>query len=318
MKGAKMNKADYDLVIIGGGAAGLTAGIYASRARLNTVLLEKSAPGGQILLTDWIENYPGFPEGLAGHALVQQMTEQAKKFGLKIASGEVQSIDYSETVKKIQLEDKTISTYAVIIASGASFKKLGIPGEERFYGKGISSCATCDAPFYKDRVVVAVGGGDTAVQESLYLTKFAKKVYLVHRRDKLRATKILQERALCNDKIEFLWDHIPTKVDGFFNVEKVALKNVKTGEESTLPADGCFIWIGITPNTNFLNNGIRVDGTGFLMTDENMETSVPGIFAAGDVRHTPLRQVATAVGDAAVAAISAERYIESIAGIDHC
>jgi len=313
-----MKKADYDLVIIGGGAAGLTAGIYASRARLNTVLLEKTAPGGQILLTDWIENYPGFPEGLAGHALVQQMTEQAKKFGLKIASGEVQSIDYSETVKKIHLGDKTISTYAVIIASGASFKKLGIPGEERFYGKGISSCATCDAPFYKDRVVVAVGGGDTAVQESLYLTKFAKKVYLVHRRDKLRATKILQERALCNDKIEFLWDHIPTKVDGFFNVEKVALKNVKTGEESTLPADGCFIWIGITPNTNFLNNGIRVDDTGFLMTDENMETSVAGIFAAGDVRHTPLRQVATAVGDAAVAAISAERYIESITEIDHC
>jgi len=313
-----MEKADYDLVIIGGGAAGLTAGIYASRARLNTVLIEKSAPGGQILLTDWIENYPGFPEGLAGHALVQQMTEQAKKFGLQIASGEVGSIDYSESIKKIHLADKTITTYAIIIATGASFRKLGIPGEDRFYGKGISSCATCDAPFYKDRVVVAVGGGDTAVQESLYLTKFAKKVYLVHRRDQLRATKILQERVLCNDKIEILWNHIPTKVDGFFNVDKITLKNVKTEEESTLPADGFFIWIGIQPNTAFLNNGIKVDESGFLMTDENMATSASGIFAAGDVRHTPLRQVATAVGDAAVAAISAERYIESITEKDHC
>ncbi|MEN8245529.1 MAG: thioredoxin-disulfide reductase [Thermodesulfobacteriota bacterium] len=311
-------KADYDLVIIGGGAAGLTAGIYASRARLNTVLIEKAAPGGQILLTDWIENYPGFPEGLAGHALVQQMTEQAKKFGLQIASGEVGSINYSEPVKKIHLGDKTITTYAIIIATGASFRKLGIPGEDRFYGKGVSSCATCDAPFYKDRVVVAVGGGDTAVQESLYLTKFAKKVYLVHRRDKLRATKILQERVLCNEKIEILWNHVPTKVDGFFNVDKVGLKNVKTGEESTLPADGCFIWIGITPNGSFLDNGIKVDESGFLLTDENMVTSVPGIFAAGDVRHTPLRQVATAVGDAAIAAISAERYIESITEKDHC
>ena len=311
-------KSDYDLVIIGGGAAGLTAGIYASRARLNTVLIEKSAPGGQILLTDWIENYPGFPEGLAGHALVQQMTEQAKKFGLQIASGEVGSIDYSEPVKKIHLADKTITTYAIIIATGASFRKLGIPGEDRFYGKGISSCATCDAPFYKDRVVVAVGGGDTAVQESLYLTKFAKKVYLVHRRDQLRATKILQERVLCNDKIEILWNHIPTKVDGFFNVDKITLKNVKTEEESTLPADGFFIWIGIQPNTAFLNNGIKVDESGFLMTDENMATSASGIFAAGDVRHTPLRQVATAVGDAAVAAISSERYIESITEKDHC
>ncbi|HHE73760.1 MAG: thioredoxin-disulfide reductase [Deltaproteobacteria bacterium] len=313
-----MKKADYDLVIIGGGAAGLTAGIYASRARLNTVLIEKSAPGGQILLTDWIENYPGFPEGLAGHALVQQMTDQAKKFGLKIATDDVQSIDYSKTIKEIHLGNKTISTYAVIIATGASFKKLGIPGEERFYGKGISSCATCDAPFYKDRVVVAVGGGDTAVQESLYLTKFAKKVYLVHRRDQLRATKILQERVFCNDKIEILWNHIPTKIDGFFNVENITLKNVKTQEASTLPADGCFVWIGINPNTAFLNNGMTVDESGFLMTDENMETSVPGIFAAGDVRHTPLRQVATAVGDAAVAAISAERYIESITEKDHC
>ena len=313
-----MKKTDYDLVIIGGGAAGLTAGIYASRARLNTVLIEKSAPGGQILLTDWIENYPGFPEGLAGHALVQQMTDQAKKFGLKIATDDVQSIDYSKTIKEIHLGNKTISTYAVIIATGASFKKLGIPGEERFYGKGISSCATCDAPFYKDRVVIAVGGGDTAVQESLYLTKFAKKVYLVHRRDQLRATKILQERVLCNDKIEILWNHIPTKIDGFFNVENITLKNVKTQEASTLPADGCFVWIGINPNTAFLNNGMTVDESGFLMTDENMETSVPGIFAAGDVRHTPLRQVATAVGDAAVAAISAERYIESITEKDHC
>jgi len=303
---------DYDLVIIGGGPAGLTAGMYAARARLNVILIEKQAPGGQVLVTDWVENYPGFPEGLTGTNLVSKMTEQAKRFELPIEINEVISLDFSEPVKQIQLTDKTLRAHAVIIATGSSPRKTGVPGEDRFFGKGISSCATCDAPFYKDRVVAAVGGGDTAVQESLYLTKFAKKVYLIHRRDALRATKILQERALANDRIEILWDTVLTGVDGFFNLDKVSVKNVKTGEASALSVDGCFIWIGMLPNTGFVNGCVDTDENGFIVTDAALQTSVPGVFAAGDVRNTPLRQIATSVGDAALAATSAEHYVERV------
>ncbi|MCP4694595.1 MAG: thioredoxin-disulfide reductase [Desulfobacterales bacterium] len=305
--------ADYDLVIIGGGPAGLTAGIYASRARLNVLLLEKTAPGGQVLITDWVENYPGFPDGIGGWDLVEKMTAQAKKFDLNIESGEVRSLDLSGTVKKIELSDKTITALSIIIASGASPKKLGIPGEERFTGRGVSFCATCDGPFFKERAVAAVGGGDTAVQESVFLTKFVKKVYLIHRRDELRATKILQERAKANDKIEFVWDSIPTSIGGgLTNVENVRVKNVKTGKEREIPVDACFIWVGIDPNADFLPDGIKVDEYGFIETGQNMETSVPGVFAAGDIRKTDLRQIATAVGDAAMAAFSAEHYIENL------
>jgi len=307
------NKADYDLVIIGGGPAGLTAGIYASRARLNVLLLEKVAPGGQVLVTDWIENYPGFPVGSSGYDLVTNMVEQAKRFGLTIETGEVLSLDLSEAVKKIELNDKTITTLSIIIATGASPRKLGVPGEDMFTGKGVSFCATCDGPFFKEHVVAAVGGGDTAVQESIYLTKFAKKVYLIHRRDELRATKILQERAMENDKIEFVWDSVLTGIGGgLTNVEKISVKNVKTGEEKDIPVSGCFIWVGILPNTSFLKDNLKVNENGFIIADHNMETSVPGVFAVGDVRNTPLRQVVTAVGDAAIAAVSAEHYIENI------
>jgi thioredoxin reductase (NADPH) len=262
-----MAETDNDLVIIGAGPAGLTAGIYAARARMNVLLLEKAVPGGQILVTDWIENYSGFPEG--------------------------------------------ISSKSLIIASGASPRKLGI-GEDKFMGKGISFCATCDAPFFKEKTVVAIGGGDTAVQEAVFLTKFASKVYLIHRRDKLRAEKILQERAFENDKIEIIWDSIATGVEGFFGVESVKIKNVKTNEEKTLKADGCFIWVGILPNTSFLNESLKTDETGFIQADKNMQTSVPGVFAVGDVRDTPLRQIATAVGDGAMAAVSAEHFIENL------
>ena len=308
-----MKKADYDLVIIGGGPAGLTAGIYASRARLNVLLLEKVAPGGQVLITDWIENYPGFPVGSSGYDLVTNMVEQAKRFGLTIETGEVLSLDLSEAAKKIELNGKTITTLSIIIATGASPRKLGVPGEDMFIGKGVSFCATCDGPFFKEHIVAAVGGGDTAVQESIYLTKFAKKVYLIHRRDELRATKILQERAMENDKIEFVWDSVLTGIGGgLTNVEKISVKNVKTGEEKDIPVSGCFIWVGILPNTSFLKDNIKVDENGFIIADQNMETSVPGVFAVGDVRNTPLRQVVTAVGDAAIAAVSAEHYVENI------
>jgi len=307
-----MNTIDYDLVILGGGPAGLTAGLYAARARLKVVLIEKIVPGGQILITDWIENYPGFPDGLSGFELIQKMMAQVKKFDLCIETDEVVHVDFSGPVKTIQLNTKTITSHAVIITTGAAPKKLGIPGEDLFYGKGVSFCATCDGPFFKDRIVAAVGGGDTAVQETLYLTKFVKKIYLIHRRDQLRAERILQERALSNEKIELLWDSALTRIDGLDGVEAVVVKNVKTGEIVKLAVNGCFIWVGILPNTGFVKDALDLDEFGFIETDLNMQTSVAGVYAAGDVRNTQLRQIATAVGDAANAAYSAQHYIESI------
>ncbi|MFA5905315.1 MAG: thioredoxin-disulfide reductase [Desulfobacula sp.] len=306
-----MIKTDYDLVIIGAGPAGLTAGIYSARARMNVLLLEKAAPGGQILITDWIENYPGFPEGISGYDLSEKMKIQAESLGLKIESAEVHSLNLSGAAKEIILNDRTVTAKSLIIASGASPRKLGV-GEDKFFGKGVSFCATCDGPFFRDKIVVAVGGGDTAVQESIFLTKFAKKVYLVHRRNELRAAKILQERVLKNEKIELIWDSVVTGIDGFFGVEGVKIKNLKTNEEKTIKSNGCFIWVGILPNTSFLNGSVKTDEFGFIKADAKMQTSVPGVFVAGDVRDTPLRQIATAVGDAAIAAVCAEHYIENL------
>jgi thioredoxin reductase (NADPH) len=307
-----MKNIDYDLVIIGGGPAGLTAGLYAARARLNVILIEKIVPGGQVIISDLIENYPGFPEGISGPDLVQRMTDQVKRFDLNIENNEVIAIDLSNPVKKITLNDRTITTHTIIIATGASPKKLGVPGEDTFFGKGISSCATCDGPFFKDSVVAAVGGGDTAVQESLFLTKFVKKLYLVHRRDRLRAEAILQERALASDKIEFIWNSVLTGINGLSHVENISVQNVKTGDITELSVDGCFIWVGILPNTQFLKDAVKLDEQGFIIADLNMKTSVPGVFTAGDVRNTTLRQISTAVGDAAIAAFSAEQYIENV------
>jgi thioredoxin reductase (NADPH) len=307
-----MKNIDYDLVIIGGGPAGLTAGLYAARARLNVILIEKIVLGGQVVISDLIENYPGFPEGISGPDLVQKMTDQVKRFDLNIENNEVIAIDLSNPVKKITLNDGTITTHTIIIATGASPKKLGVPGEDTFFGKGISSCATCDGPFFKDSVVAAVGGGDTAVQESLFLTKFVKKLYLVHRRDRLRAEAILQERALASDKIEFIWNSVLTGINGLSHVENISVQNVKTGDITELSVDGCFIWVGILPSTQFLKDAVKLDEQGFIIADLNMETSVPGVFTAGDVRNTTLRQISTAVGDAAIAAFSAEQYIENV------
>ncbi len=309
-----MDKNGYDLVIIGAGPAGLTAAIYAARAKLNILVLEKSAPGGQILVADWIENYPGFTEGLSGADLIMNMTEQVKRFGVTIETNEVLSIDIAHSVKQLQLNDRQVATKSVIIASGASPKKLGIPGEEKYYGKGVSACATCDAPFFKNSVVAAAGGGNTAVQESLFLTRFVDKVYLIHRRDQLRADKLLQERAFENNKIEIVWDSVLKSINGSeAGVSGVTVENVKTGETYDLDVEGCFVWVGTTPNTGFLKDtDIKLNEWGFVEANSRMETSVPGIFAAGDVRDTPLRQVSTAVGDGAIAASEASEYIENL------
>jgi len=307
-----MKRPDYDLVTIGGGPAGLTAGLYSARARLNVILIEKMVLGGQILVTDWIENYPGFPEGISGADFVQRMTEQVKRFDLKIETNSVISMDLSKPVKKINLSDKTITAYAIIIATGASPQKLAVPGEDTFFGKGVSSCATCDGPFFRNCILAAVGGGDTAVQEAVFLTKFAKKVYLIHRRDQLRADKIIQERAFSNEKIEIIWDSAVTRIDGSEGVEKISIKNLKTGETKEILVDGCFIWVGVSPNTDFIDNAVKQDENGFIITNLKMETSVPGVFAAGDVRNTPLRQLTTAEGDGAIAAYSAEHYIHTV------
>ncbi len=304
---------DYDLVIIGAGPAGLTAGLYAGRAKLSVLVLEKAAPGGQILVSDWIENYPGFPEGISGADLMAEMLAQAKRFGVEIRTSDVVSLDVAEPVKQVQVSDTTLTAKSVIIATGASPRKLGVPGEDQYYGQGVSTCATCDAPFFKDSVVAAVGGGDTAVQESIFVTKFAKKVYLIHRRDQLRATRVLQDRAFENEKIEILWDSVVTEIKGGdAGVEGVTVKNVKTGDSRDLSVDGCFMWVGVVPNTAFAEGAVDRTDAGFILADQRMQTSAPGVYAAGDARDTPLRQVATAVGDGAIAAFEAANYIETL------
>lgn len=309
-----MKKPDHDVVIIGAGPAGLTAAIYAARAKLDAVVIEKVVPGGQILVTDWIENYPGFPDGLTGADLIQKMTEQVARFGVPITSDEVLSIEKTpDNFIHVKLSGRTLTTKAVIVVTGASPKKLGVPGEDEFYGRGVSACATCDGPFFKNSVVAAVGGGDTAVQEAIFLTRFAQKVFLIHRRDELRAARLLQERVFANEKIEMVWDSVVTAINGSVaGVTGVSIKNVKTGQDAELKVDGCFLWVGVTANTAFLKDVVKCDDAGFIVVNARMETSVPGIYAAGDVRNTPLRQVATAVGDSAIATFEAARYIEGL------
>jgi thioredoxin reductase (NADPH) len=301
----------HDVVIIGGGPAGLTAGLYTSRAKLKTLLIERGLIGGQVTITEFIENYPGFEEGITGAELSMKMEKQARRFGLEITQGSVQKTSLQHKTKKILLEDgQELEAKSVIIATGAHPKLLNIEGENTYRGKGVSYCATCDGAFFKGENIAVVGGGDSAVQEGVFLTKFAKKVYIIHRRDQLRAEKILQERALSNQKIQFIWDTVVKKIEGDDSVRSLRLKNVKTGENSVLEVQGLFIYIGYNPNTEFLGNDIKFDTENFIITDEKMATSISGVYAAGDIRSNSLRQISTAVGDGAVAAVEAEKYIE--------
>jgi thioredoxin reductase (NADPH) len=306
---------DCDLIIIGGGPAGLTAGIYAGRARLCAYLIEKLIHGGQMMTTDLVENYPGFPEGISGPDLSDRMRQQAERFGLKIVTGEVLELipgTPEQPGVTVVLEDKRLLTSAVIIASGASYRRLGVPGEQELTGKGVSFCATCDGALYRDQEIAMVGGGDTALTEILFLTRFVKKIHLIHRRDALRGAKYLQEKVLSHDKVEVHWNSVVEAFQGGQSLESLKLKNVQTGEMSDLPVTGCFVAIGITPNTQWLKNVVPMDEWGFVFTDQEMATQVPGIFAAGDVRSKNLWQIATAVGEGAIAANSVEHYLDKV------
>jgi len=311
----------YDVIIIGGGAAGLTAGIYLARARMDTLLIEKMSPGGQAILTEIIENYPGFPHGITGPELMQKMEEQAIRFGLKIEYGEVVKVEIKEEkqgkIKTVKTDNQEYKTLAVIVASGAEASKLGVPREEELRGRGVSYCATCDAPFFQGQKIVVVGGGDTAIEEALYLTKFAREITIIHRRDRLRATKILQERIFSNKKVNFAWNSTVTKILGKEKVEGILIKSTKTGQEREIYCQGVFMFVGNLPNTKFLEGIIKLDDKGYVITDNNMMSSHEGIYACGDVRKKILRQVITACGEGATAAFAAGKYIEELKGVSY-
>ncbi len=308
----------YDVIIIGGGPAGLTAAIYTSRARLKTLVVESYLEVSQVSLTDRIENYPGFPDGVTGANLLEKMKKHAEKFGTQFTVGNTNGINESKLDNypawEVVLDSGTYKSLSVIIATGAKASKLGVPREKELTGKGVSYCGVCDAPFFKEKDVVVVGGGDTAVEEALYISKFAKNIKLVHRRDRLRATKILQERAFANDKIDFVWDSVVTEILGDGKVTGVKVKNLKTAKEDEIQCDGIFIYIGLVPNTNFVERLVDMDDRKYIIADSSMKTSKPGIFACGDCIKKDLRQIVTATGDGANAGYSAQLYVEKLKG----
>jgi thioredoxin reductase (NADPH) len=302
---------EYDIVIIGAGPAGLAAGLYAARAMRSTLLLERKVTGGQIALTSVVENYPGIEE-VNGFDLGQAMQKQAEKYGLKTVYSAVQSIEPQEDRRHlVRADGEEYLAKAVIVTAGADYNKLDVPGEERLTGLGVSYCATCDAAFFKDMEVAVVGGGDAAMDEGLFVTRYATKVYVIHRRDQLRASAVLQERAFANDKMEFIWNTVVDRIEGESAVESLHLRNVVTGEERELPVSAVFIFIGQTPNSSFLDGLVEVDKGRHVVVNAWMETSVPGIFAAGDIRNDSARQVVTSAGDGATAAIRADHYISA-------
>ena len=303
---------EFDTVILGGGPAGLSAGIYAARATGNIAIVDVSMFGGQPSNYLELENYPAFPI-IGGYDLMEKMEEHADKFGVnKFPMEEIQKIDLVSNPKTIETLNHTFKAKSVIIATGAQPKKLGIKGEKEFLGRGVSYCAICDGAFYRDKTVAVVGGGNAALEEAMYLTKFAKKVYIIHRRNEFRADKIVQNLAFKNEKLEFIYDTVVNEIHGEDTVKSLVIENVKTNEVSNIEVDGIFPYIGFMPNTDLINGQVAQDSNGFIITDETMKTSIDGVFAAGDVRKTPLRQVITATSDGAVAAVYAGRYVEAL------
>jgi thioredoxin reductase (NADPH) len=302
----------YDLVIIGGGPGGLSAGIYAMRAAMKTVLVEKGVTGGQVVMSDEVENYPGF-EHTSGAELAMKFLEHAQAYGLEILSQEVSEVEPGLNHHHVHLADgSTLDTHAVILATGGSPRKLEIPGEDEYYGRGVSYCAVCDGFFFRNKTVVVVGGGDTATEEALYLAKLANKVYLVHRRDELRASKILQKRVMDDCKIEILWNTVPKAIKaGSDGVEAVALEDTLSGEGRELPTDGVFIFIGFEPNNQIVPAGVRMNADGYVMTDEKCETAIKGLFAIGDLREKYARQIVISAADGSTAALAAAHYVET-------
>jgi thioredoxin reductase (NADPH) len=321
-----MKEEKKDLLIIGAGPAGLGAAVYAARSSIDFKIVDKFMAGGQIVKTEFIENYPGFKDRTSGFELMQNMIEHCKNFGVSVeeniiiesvkrneaAAGKKDSVNKNKYSFLCKKNEGLILSKSLIIATGASPRRLFVEGEDGLIGRGISFCATCDGALYRDKEVMVIGGGDTAIQEALFLTKFASKVYVIHRRDELRAVKLLQQRAFKNERIEFIWDSVIEKFMGKERLEKVIIKNVKTGSSTGKIIDGVFEYIGITPNSGLVKDIVKSDGNGFIITNMNMETDIAGIFAAGDVRNTPLRQVITAVSDGAIAATYADMFISSL------
>jgi len=299
----------YDVVIVGAGCAGLTAGLYAARAELSVVIIEKVFPGGQIARAHIVENYPGFPDGISGVDLAIAMKEQAEKHGAVIETATVTGYDLEGDVKKVITEDRVFEGRTVILAMGADYRELGLHAEKKFVGSGVSYCATCDGAFFKGKDVAVIGGGDTAVEDAIYLSKFANKVYVIHRRDELRAQKGIQKSAMKNEKIEFVWDSLVDNILGDAFVEGVRVRNKKTQEMKTIPVSGVFVAIGMIPETEDVKDAIKTDANGYIMTDTWMRTSVPGVYAAGDIVQKALRQVVTATADGATAVYAAQAHM---------
>ena len=299
----------YKVIIIGGGPAGLTAGLYTSRAKLNSLLIEKGIIGGKITEAERVDNYPGFPEGISGLELTELMHQQATKYGLKTIIAEVTAIELQGEQKVVKTSEDNFTAKAVIIAGGSQRQKLGVPGEKEFTGKGVSYCATCDAPFFTEQPIAVVGGGNVAIYEALHLAKFASKVTVIHRRDQLRATPVVQEKAFSEPKIEFLWNTMVDEIEGKEVVERLKLHQVITGQKSALDIAGVFISVGLKPDTDYLKGVLPLDDQDYIITNENMETEIPGIFAAGDIRRNSIRQTIAAAGDGATAASYAQKFI---------
>ena len=311
----------YDIAIIGGGPAGLTAGLYAKRAEMKTILIERYMPGGQVLLTERVDNYPGFPDGITGLELVERIKEQACKIGLSIAQDNIAEIKeekdggFKKIFRLIAENGNEYNAVSVIFSTGATWKHLNVPGEEKFSGKGVSYCATCDGPMFKNKKIVVVGGGDKAVEEGIYLTKFASEVTLVHRRDRLRAAKILQAAVKKNNKMKLCLNSAVTSIEGDKTVSSVKVKDVQSGGEKEIQCQGAFIFVGIEPNSILLRDRVKTDEKGYILTDDDMRTSIEGIFACGDVRRKSLQQIVVATSEGAQAAISAQKYVENLKGV---